>query len=199
MSTKPKVMGLVLRLPAVRLSFPDLDEPKAFSEGQEPKYGATFLLDPKNPKHASAIKTIKAEEQRMILEQWGSKPKDFISEFMGNGNDKISQQTGEPYQGYEGMIFISGKNKNPPLLLDTEQNEIARTDPRIYGGAYVNATINLYVQMPRPKVKGQGLRVSVRGVQVLGYGDAFGSRASEKEFEDFDSDDPGLAMESDGL
>ena len=42
----------------VRLSFPALDKPKAFKEGIEPKFEASFLLDPTNKDHAAAIAKI---------------------------------------------------------------------------------------------------------------------------------------------
>lgn len=195
--TVRKVMGNVLKLPAVRLSFPDLFVPKAFEEGQVPKFGATFLLDPKNPRHAKTISEVRAEQARMIKEGWGVAPDKLKLEYMGNGEDKTSLQTGEVYQGYEGMIYIVCKNGTQPGVIDKEQQPVSADDPRVYGGAFVNASINLFLQDNK---YGKAVRASVRGVQVLGYGDPFGSRFNEKEFDDFDSDDEGLAMaEDDGL
>jgi len=192
-----KVLGNVLKLPAVRLSFPDLFTPTAFEEGQVAKYGASFLLDPKNPRHKKAIEEIKAEEKRMIKEAWGAAPAKLVIEYCGNGNDRTSQQTGEIYQGYEDMWFISCKNSTQPLVLDQDKVEVAQNDKRVYGGAFVNATINLFVQDNK---YGKGIRASVRAVQVLGYGEPFGQHVTAKEFEDFDTDDEGLAMgEDDGL
>jgi hypothetical protein len=183
---KSKVIGKVVKLPAVRLSFPDLYEAKAFQEGQEPKYGATFLLDPKNPKHAAAIKEIDAECQRIITETWGAAPKGMKPiDCHGNGNDCVSQQTGEPYTGYVGMYFVRGKSSKQPLLIDKDRNELANSDPRIYGGVYVNATINFYAQDNK---YGKGVRCSVRAVMTLGYGDPFGSVVTDSEFDDFDAE-----------
>lgn len=187
-STAKKVLGNVLRLPAVRLSFPDLFEAVAFQDGQEAKFGATFLLNPRNPKHVKAIEAVEAEEARMIREAWGENPPPkLIVEYIGNGNDRTNQQTGEIYDGYQGMIYITAKAKTQPLVLDPEKIEIAAGDPRVFAGVFCNATINLYIQANK---WGNGIRASVRAVMPLGYGEPFGAgRVSEKEFDDFDADD----------
>jgi hypothetical protein len=189
--TAKKVMGNVLKLPAVRLSFPDLFVPAAYQEGQIPKYGATFLLNPKKLLHAKWIKNIANEEARMIREAWGAAPKGLILEYCGSGNDRTNQQTGEIYQGYEGMWFITCKNQNQPLVIDEHQVEIASNDKRAVAGMFVNASVNLYCQENK---HGRAIRASVRGVMVLGYGEPFGNHVTAKEFEDFDTDDEGVEM-----
>lgn len=195
-----KVMGKVIKAPSVRLSFPDLLEAKAFEEGQEPKYGATLLVDPRKPAHRKLWEEIDAEEERMIAEAWGKAPLKLILEYRGEGNDRTSQQTGEIYEGYEGMRFIACKNKNQPLLLDPSKMEVGpgpTAAKLFYGGVYSNCTINLFIQDSK---WGKAIRCSIRGVQSLGHGDPFGSRVSNKEFDDFDSDDTGVgAVEDDGL
>jgi hypothetical protein len=195
MSAK-KVMGNILKLPAFRLSFsiPDLFVAQVFEDGDDmskAKFGCSFLGDPKKPKHAKAIAAVAAEEARMIHEAWGTAPKGLILEYCGNGNDRTNQQTGQIYGGYEDMWFISCKNKNQPLVIDDQQVEIASNDKRAVAGMYANATINLFCQENK---FGRAIRASVRAVQVLGYGEPFGSSASAKEFDDFDTDDEGLAM-----
>jgi hypothetical protein len=45
----------IIKLKNVRLSFARLWKPKAFQEGQDPRFEATFLLDPSNAEHAATI------------------------------------------------------------------------------------------------------------------------------------------------
>lgn len=195
--TAKKVMGNVIKIPACRLSFPDLEEAKAFEEGQIAKFGVMLLLDPKNPVHARKLAEMQVEEERMILEAWGEAPAKLVLEYTGSGNDRTNMQSGEIYQGYEGMVFIACKNTNQPLLIDTERNILPKGDKGIVGGMYANATINLFCQENK---YGKAIRASIRGVQALGYGEPFGSRVSDEEFADFDSDDDGVgAPDDDGL
>lgn len=192
-----KVMGIVLKLPAVRLSFsiPDLFVPQVFEDGDDiskAKYGCSFLMNPKKPLHAKWIGLVQAEEERMIRESWPlGRPKGLILEYCGNGNDRTNQQTGEIYGGYENMWYISCKNKNQPLVVDEHQVEIASTDKRAVAGMYANASVNLFAQDNK---YGRAIRASVRAVMVLGYGEPFGSSVSAHEFDDFDTDDEGLAQ-----
>ena len=53
------ITGDVIKLPSVRLSFAKIFKPESF-QGQEPKFNATFLLDPTNAAHMAKIKEIKA-------------------------------------------------------------------------------------------------------------------------------------------
>jgi ssDNA-binding protein len=199
--TAKKVMGNKLKFYRVRLSFPDLFIPTAFEEGQVPKYGCVLLLDPKNPVHARTIKEIAAEEARMIKEAWGTAPKGLVLEYTGPGSDRTNQQTGEIYQGYEGMVYVTCKNTNQPMVMDSEKNELAVGSKLVYGGAYCNASANLFCQENK---FGRGIRASIRAVKMLGYGEPFGAgHVTDKEFDDFDTDDEGLAMadalDDDGL
>lgn len=192
-----KVMGNVIKLHTVRLSFPDLFVPRAPKNGKgEPKFGATFLLDPKNPQHKETLKEIRAEVDRMVAEQWPKgKPPKLEVIFWGKGETKTNQESGEVYDGYHGMYFVTGKsNKNraPRLMaydaIDGKRTlvELSKDDPRIYGGVYCHATINLYIQDDE---NGKAIRCGLRGVISLGYGDPFGSSITEEEFKDFDAGD----------
>lgn len=196
-----KVMGNVIKLSKVRLSFPDVFEPRPPKNGKgEAKYGATFLLDPKNPEHKKSLLEIKAEIDRMVAEAWpkGKPPKLEII-CWGKGETKQNQETGEVYDGYQGMYFVQGKSnkKRPPRVMAYEGGqriELPKDDPRVYGGVYCHATLNFYVQDDE---NGKAIRCGLRGVIVLGYGEPFGSGISDEEFDDFDAgsddfDDDGL-------
>ncbi|TXH16302.1 MAG: DUF2815 family protein [Hyphomicrobiaceae bacterium] len=189
------VKGNVLKLPSVRLSFPSIGKPTAFEEGQEPKYQATFLLDPKDPRHKATLSEIQKEIQRMITEAWGKQPANMkpLAETFGKGDTQVSNKTGEVYDGYEGMYFLKAKNGRKPIYLDRDKNEIDADEAGklMYGGCYVNATINFWIQDNK---WGKAIRANVRGIQFWRDGDAFGGGGgSADEFDDFGDDDAGFA------
>ena len=182
-------VGKKIKLHNVRLSFPVLDKPKAFEEGQDPSYNASFLLDPKNPKHAEALKEVKAEIERMIAEKWGTKPARMKPiEFMAKGETKLNSKTQDPYDGYAGMWVIGAKNKKRPALKardgsDLTPEEVSRV---FYGGCRVNAIISLWVQSNK---YGDAIRCNLDGVKFHTDDDAFGGGGvSDSEWDDFDDE-----------
>lgn len=193
-----KAQGKVIKLKKVRLSFPNLKEavyPKGFEGQGDPKYSADFILDPEE--HADTIKAINAEIKRLIKEEWGEKPPKFKAiEFFGKGDLKIKGD-GTVYEGYEGKWFVSANNRKKPLLVDRDNTQLEGDDieKRLYGGCYVNAAIDMWIQDNK---FGQTVRCNLRGVKFFGDGEAFGAGgASIDELDDgeldidddFDDDD----------
>lgn len=195
-----KVLGEVLKFPAVRLSFPVLDEPEQYKGTGKHKYSVASLLDPRKAIHMQAWRAMETEIERMIREAWGRRPPRLKMQFHGKGEDRTNMETGEIYAGYEGMLWVSGKCEAPPKLVNTnkvvidgrEQFEpIDGDDPDLLGGMIANVTYNLYI--PDEKEWGPQIACGLRGVQALGKGEPFGgasARDTLKEFGDFDSDDP---------
>lgn len=180
-----KTQDKVIKLKDVRLSFPTLKEPSypVGFEGQgDPKYSASFLLDPEV--HEETIKAINAEIKRMIKETWGEKPPKFKPiEFFGKGETKVNKE-GEVYDGYAGMWFVAANNRKQPLLVDKDKTQLSgdAIEQRLYGGCYVNASIDMWIQDNK---FGQAVRCNLRGIQFNRDGEAFGTGgASLDEFED---------------
>ncbi len=181
------ITGEVIKLKRVRLSFPNLDEaraPKGVANAKE-SFGATALLDPTDTSHKELYKLCVAEINRLRQEAWGGKhPKEKPLECIGKGDNKTNDD-GEVYKGYEGMIFISGKSDTRPLALTASKKEI--NDPKIiastlYGGCYVDMNINFWVQ---DNEFGKAIRCGLRGVRFREDGEAFGGgRATADEFDD---------------
>lgn len=180
--------GKKIKLHNVRLSFPTLEKAKAFEEGQTPSFDATFILDPKNPRHVSTINEIKAEIERMIKEMWGTRPAKMKPiEFMAKGDTKISNKTQEVYDGYAGMVVIGSKNKKRPTLKGRDGENLTPEEVGriMYGGCYVNAIISLWCQ--DHEKWGKAIRCNLDGVKFHADGDAFGGGGlSDDEWDDFD-------------
>ena len=76
----------IIKIKNARGSFLRLFKPKAFQEGQTPRFEGTFLLDPTSPEHAETIKAIKEEAKKLIAAQWGEKPKKLGESFYKLGH-----------------------------------------------------------------------------------------------------------------
>lgn len=199
MAGKKSITGEVIKLKNVRLSFPVLDVPKAPKgvAGAKESYGATFLMDPTDPGNKDLIKQIDAEIKRLEKEAWGGKhPKQKPTECFGKGDTRTNDD-GVIYNGYEGMYYVSAKNDNRPLALigKRELNDPKVIAQQFYGGCYVNANINFWVQ---DNEFGKAIRCGLRGVQFLKDGEAFGGgRATADEFDDVEEPDFSDALDDD--
>lgn len=169
-----------VRLPQVRLSFPQLFEPKAFNEGQVAKYSAAFLIDPNTDLGANTIADIEAEMKRVAEEKWGvGKIPRSVKYCLHDGNEK-------DYNGYEDMMYVSaGNTKKPAVLIKKEGINVEADESEILAGYYVNATLSFWAQ---DNGFGRKINANLRMVQFYRKGDTFGAGAidGDKEAEGFD-------------
>lgn len=168
-----------VKLKNVRLSFPDLFTARAFKPGDEPKFKATFLIAKDDPQ----VKAIEAAILATAKEKWGAKAESILKSIRGNPN-KFCFQDGDTkdYDGYGGMMALSAGNKARPLLLDRDKTPLSSVDGKPYAGCYVNASLEIFTY----DNSGNGVSASLKGVQFVRDGDAFGggAPASPDEFDD---------------
>lgn len=179
-----------LKLKEVRLSFPDIFECVQY-EGQGPfKYRASFLFAPNSENHKALLAAI----EETAKEQWKDKWKQIIeianddskTRFIVDGNKKT-------YDGYKGMLAISAtrdQSNGRPLIVnkkpknaDGTPNTLTQTDGVIYGGCYVNATVELWAQNNK---FGKTIRAQLLAVQFLKDGVAFGGGSAKGSVDDFE-------------
>lgn len=189
MANKKVPQGQTLKLKNVRLSFPSLDKasvPKGY-ENSEPKFSASFLLDKSDATQKEQIKLCNNEINRLIKEAWGERPARMEPiECFGKGEDFVSKKTNKPYDGYAGQYVVAANNKRRPLVLDRSKNVLSPEEvaEKLYGGCYVNAIINFWVQ---DNPYGQAIRCSLQGVQFFADGESFSSGgASVDDFDDLE-------------
>lgn len=169
-----------VKLKKVRLSFPNLWEPKEFKTGDgKPRFDATFLIEPGSEND----KAIKAAILDAAKETYGAKWQATLKSLEGNSN-KYAYLDGnlKDYDGYEGMMYLACHSKARPYICDRDPNvALAADSGRPYAGCYVNATVEIYAQ----KGENQGIRASFTGVQFAADGDAFsaGKPASPEDFD----------------
>ena len=182
----------IIKLKNVRLSFPRLFKPRAFREGQEPRFEGTFILDPSDEKHQAIIDEIEATGEEILKEVWPKSIPKSVVRCYGLSDD---QNPPLEYDGYPGMYFVrtSANLKNPPGIFDRGRNELTLdangVEPKIpYAGCYVHATITLWVMNNE---FGKRVNANMRLVQFVRDGDAFGAAPpnAEEELDILDDDD----------
>lgn len=176
----------IIKLQNVRLSFPHLFKAKSFDAKQEPKFQATFLLDPSDKEHAKAIKAIKAAAKDVLSQKFSEVPDKDELKFCYGLADKHPKK--KKYEGYEGMFYISTSNTIAPTTLDRTKKDVIEQDGVLYAGCYVNTNITLWPQ-DHP-TGGKGVNANLRIVQFFRDGEAFGtSKAKADEMDEVDIDD----------
>lgn len=186
-----KVNGIVIKVPRVRLSFPDLFEARSIKSdpNSRPRFGVSAILDPKFPPHVEALKQINAEVDRIKKEGWGTKvPGNLKIEFLSNGDDNTDKE-GNVYAGYAGMKIIraNAAETQAPVVLGKDKRELTKGDSAIYPGVYAHISFNLYIsEKISPRIC-----CGLRSVMSLEYGEPLAGRVidADKEFADFDDGD----------
>jgi hypothetical protein len=169
-----------------RLSFPALDEPREAMAGQgDPKYQATFLLEPSN----ESIPLIQEALMSVARSMWGDRAAQVLQNPEKNPLKSGDAKERIP-EGYAGMLYIAARSKNPPELRDANPH-ILITDQRtirekFVAGYKVNGFIDLYsyeVKNPQGVTIKSGIAASLVSVQFAGYADAFSGVAKPAESE----------------
>lgn len=168
-----------VKISNARLSFPDLFTPRAFQPGQEPKYKATLLI----PKGDPQCKVIEDAILAVATAKWGAKAASVIKGIRGNPN-KFNFQDGDTkdYDGYAGMMALSASSKSRPLVIDRDKSPLSAADGKPYAGCYVAASVEFFAY----DNSGNGISATLKGVQFIKDGDAFGggAPASPDDFDD---------------
>ena len=162
----------------VRVSFPSLFKKGSFN-GEETKYEATFLLN--KEEHADSITEIKAQIADLVKSNLkGSKVP----------ADKICLRDGDEveYDGYAGCFSIKCSTKKRPIVIDRDRSPLTEDDGKPYGGCYVNASIDLWVQN---NAYGKRVNSTLLAVQFAKDGEPFadGSTGDVNDFDMLDDDD----------
>lgn len=173
--------------PKFRVSFPQLDKPKAFGGG-DAKYSVTMLF----AKDAD-ITTLKKAALNAATEKWGGNAKAMIEKLKKSPKGwpfRDGDREKPDMPSHKGMIFISAnaKESNQPQVIGPDKS---RLDPKeLYAGAYARAELLAYAY---DNSFGKGIGFSLQNLQKLGDGQKFtGKKAAEDVFDAVEdqSDDP---------
>lgn len=176
-----------VKLRNVRLSFADLFTKTASVKDGPLKYRASFLIDPATPEGRTNLKLLAAARKHVELEAFKREMtyKDPKRLCIQDGNECISQKSGEVYSGYADMMVVSAtNNKNFPII-DADKTPLTAEDGRPYNGCRVNAIIRLYAVKDKDK-GGNGLFAGLNAVQFYRNDEPFGGSTVDvdSEFDD---------------
>lgn len=165
-----------IMLKNVRLSFPSLFKTEQYAGEDTEKYAATFLI----PK--SDTKTVNAIEQACLTalkEKYADKvPKGFKLPLV-DGDEK-------EYQGYADHVCIKANTKKRPTLVNRDKTPIVEEDGILYGGCYVNASIDVWVM---DNSYGKKVLASLNAIQFVKDGESFGTKSDgADDFDDLDDE-----------
>lgn len=151
-------------LPVGRIFFQDLFVPKAFQEGQKPKYGLTLGWGPEETfdSYKAAVERLKKhpdfsklavmpgspeEAQRLVM---GISKEDIVyaDEFVKRLSKAIRKETNidtlEKYPYMKGMFKATANAYFPPAILDAAKNRISVEQKElIYSGCYGQALVSV--------------------------------------------------------
>lgn len=180
-------MATRIMLKGITMAFPALAEPQAFGDG-EPAYGAKFPIAP-NSDHQKLIEEAMLTEAK---ELWKDKADGVLSMLVEDGKvafvKKVyrSKKTGEPYQGFEGSHYLSGRNaKTQPSVYDQYGEEVTGKgdiERKAFSGARVNASLEIWAQDNK---WGRRINCSLRGIMLTGEGENFGGGSSPASADEF--------------
>lgn len=169
----------------LRLSYANLNTPRAAEEGQTPKY-STVLIIPKSDKetHRKILAAIEAAKEEGKSKRWGGKiPKNLNITLKDGDEDADLEQNPE----YEGCWYMNVSSAEKPGIVDIDRDPIL--DPsEIYSGMYARVSIRAFAY---DRQGNKGVSFGLNNVQKLGDGDPFGSisRAADDFAEDLDDED----------
>lgn len=171
--------ALIIRLPRVRLSFPNLFKAVAIEAGKEPKFGCNFILDKK--KHAPQIKEIEAAIVRAALDKFRKAvPISGRKKCLHDGEEESVIEK----EGYgPGVMFIRASSSRRPVVVDRDMTPLTAEDVKPYAGCYVDATVAVFAW--EHPTGGKGVSAELRAVRFALDGESFGAGPvdAEKEFE----------------
>lgn len=161
----------------VRLSFPSLFKTEVYAGEDTEKYAATFLIPKSDTKTVTAIETAC---KQALVEKYGEGkvPKGFKMPLV-DGDDK-------EYKGYADHVCIKANTKKRPTLVNRDKTPIVEEDNILYGGCYVNASIDIWVM---DNSYGKKVLASLNAIQFVKDGEAFGTKSDgADDFDDLDDE-----------
>lgn len=173
-----------VKLENVRLSFPELFNAKPFQDSA-PKYSAQFLLD--KVKDKAQIDMLRKAAMEVAAAKWTTGVPKGVQYCVRDGDEK-------DYQSHQGMMYISASNPEDhrPGVIDRQSRPIVESDGTIYGGCYVNVSIDLWAQDNK---YGKRINANILAVQFVKDGDPFGAKPinAAEEFPPLDEPDNSYA------
>lgn len=185
-------MAEIIMLQNVRLSFPQLIEPRVpkDSPNAKPRFSTDFIMLPND----SGFAAFWTEVNALALKEWKEHSQAVMQiiasdrklRCYGQGSERIDRKTFQVYNGYEGMVYISASRPGdqPPQMIQSDGTPVDAGNTmayqamarKLYGGCYVNAAVRPWAQK---NSHGNGIRCDLIAVQFAKDGEAFGEGVAD--------------------
>lgn len=165
----------------VRFSFCNLFEPRAFVEGQDPKYSVMLLIPKTDVATMNRIKAaIDAAAQKGLQTKFNGKMPAVVKTTLKDA-DKDTNQDGEVFKDIwpytEGHYIITVSSKTAPQIVDAQLNPII--DPvEVYSGCYGRASINFFAYNNSGN---KGISAGLNNIQKLEDGEPLGNMSTAEQ------------------
>ena len=176
-----------IRIKNVLLCFPNIAEPQQYGDS-DPAYGAKFPIVPNSENH----KAIEAAMLEVAKEEWKDRGASVYEDLVSKEKTAFVKRVykdkdSEPYQGFEGMHYLSVRNSKTQPTVYNQYNDKVDSNAEIeriaHSGAIVHASLEIWAQ-DHPKY-GRRLNCSLRGILVTGEGENLGGGGSTASADDF--------------
>lgn len=162
----------------VRFSFVNAFEPKAFGEGQTPKYSVMLLIPKSDVGTVERIKkAIDAAAQKGLMTKFGGKLPAVLKTTLKDA-DKDTDQDGElfatKWDYTKGHYIINVSSKIQPQVVDENLNPIINPS-EFYSGCYGRASINFFAYNNNGN---KGISAGLNNLQKLEDGEPLGGITS---------------------
>ena len=167
----------------VRLSFPNLfvaTVPKDYPT-QKPVYSARFTFDKDSDNHKKLEEAIKTVATEMFKDKGAKK----LAEFRPNKMKFPIKDGDDSEKDYlKGKMTLTAKRQaslGRPLVINSDKTPLTADDDKMYGGAWVNASVEIWAQGS----PNDGIRCQLLAVQFYKDGDRLGGAApTDADFEE---------------
>ena len=166
-------MSEVVKINKARVAYPHLFK-KAVFDGQEGKFEITFLI----PKDSKQVVRIKKHIAAIRSDLAYKIP-----------NDKVALKDGDDLgrEEWAGHYVLKASTNRRPKVINRDKSPIVEDDGIIYGGCFVNATVDFWVQNNQ---YGKRVNCNLRAVQFDSDGEPFGMGPvdDEEHFDELEDD-----------
>ena len=178
MNVQAKRTGTKVTTGKVRLSYAHIWEAHAMSEGQEPKYSVSVIIDKKDKATLTAIKEAVAQAKEEGKGKWNGKIPGNLKTPLRDGD--VDRPDDEAYAG---CYFLNANSKTKPGIVDADVQPIL-DQSEVYSGCYARLTLNFYAYNSNGN---KGVAAGLGNIQKLADGESLGGTTRAED--DFDSVD----------
>lgn len=165
-------MGTRISLQNVRLSHPHLFQARAVQAGDDPKFGAAFLIPKNNPAVPAILSAIEAEKTA----QWGANAPPSAGSTLYDGDTDPKYNIKPENHGHY-ILNSSSAAEQPPILVDMNGQKVINP-ATFYPGCYVNADVGFYGY---DKGVSKGIAAGLNGVQFVQDGERLDNRPTAEQ------------------